>query len=181
MNQEHLAAHLNADHATDPTAIPDLIANLGSADARARRSARNELIAAGPLAVSALTQALEDRNPYVRTEAARALGRIRDAAVAVALVKRLEDENREVRWTAAEGLVALGKDGLIAVLRALVQERESVRRREAAHHVLRALADGDLGDIVRPVLAAIEGIEPSLTVPLAAHAALHQLEASAQG
>ena len=177
MNEEHLATHLTPAQTAEPSAIPNLIARLGSADPRARRRAGNGLIAAGPLAVSALTEALEDRNPAVRSEAARALGRIRDAAVAAALVRRLEDESREVRWTAAEGLVALGKDGLIAVLRAMMQERESVRRREAAHHVLRDLAEGDLGDIVRPVLAAIEGIEPSLTVPLAAHAALHQLEA----
>ncbi|MCW5849826.1 MAG: HEAT repeat domain-containing protein [Anaerolineae bacterium] len=177
MNQEHLTTHLNPSQAAEPAAIPNLIARLGSADPRDRRRAGNDLIAAGPLAVSALTEALEDRSPAVRSEAARALGRIRDAAVAAALVKRLEDESREVRWTAAEGLVALGKDGLIALLRAMMQERESVRRREAAHHVLRALADGDLGGIVRPVLAAIEGLEPALTVPLAAHAALHQLEA----
>ena len=177
MNGDHLTTHLNPSQTVDPSAIPGLIASLANADPRARRRAGNDLIAAGPLAVSALTQALEDRNPYVRSEATRALGHIRDAAVADALVKRLEDENREVRWTAAEGLVALGKDGLIAVLRAMVQERESVRRRASAHHVLRALAKGDLEDIVRPVLAAIDGVEPSLTVPLAAHAALHQLEA----
>ncbi len=176
MNQEHLATHLNPPQAVDPSTIPSLIASLGNTDPRVRRHAANDLIAAGPLAVGALTQALEDRNPYVRSEAARALGRIRDAAVADALVKRLADESREVRWTAAEGLAALGRDGLIAVLRALVQERESVRRREAAHHMLRRLADGDLGEVVRPVLAAIEGVEPALAVPLAAHAALHQLE-----
>ena len=176
MNPQHLATHQDPAQAIDPSAIPDLVAQLGSGDARVRRRARNDLVAVGPLALSALTQALEDRNPHVRSEAARALGRIRDAVVADALVKRLEDDNLEVRWTAAEGLVALGRDGLVAILRAMLQERASVRRREGAHRVLRSLTDGDLGEIVRPVLAAIEGVEPALTVPLAAHAALHQLE-----
>lgn len=176
MTEQHLATHQHPTQAIEPSAIPGLVAQLGSADARLRRQARTDLVTAGPLAISALTQALEDRNPQVRSEAARALGRIRDGAVAEALVKRLEDDNLEVRWTAAEGLVALGRDGLVAVLRAMLQERASVRRREGAHHVLRSLADGDLDAIVRPVLAAIEGVQPALTVPLAAHTALHQLE-----
>lgn len=105
------------------------------------------------------------------------LGQIRDATVAAALVRRLEDDYLDVRWLAGQGLVALGRDGLVALLRAMMEEPASVRRREGAHHVLRILAQRGQADVVGPVLAAIEGVQPGLTVPLAAHAALHKLQA----
>jgi hypothetical protein len=46
--------------------------------------------------------------------------------------------------------------------------------------VLHDLARGDLEDVLSPVLAALEGIEPTMEVPWAARAALDALEEAAR-
>jgi hypothetical protein len=52
---------------------------------------------------------------------------------------------------------------------------DSVELREGAHHVLRALNQGDLADIVTPVLKTLEQYEPELAVPFSAEEALAEL------
>jgi hypothetical protein len=47
--------------------------------------------------------------------------------------------------------------------------------REGIHHVLHDMNKGKLGNVLRPVLVALEGTEPSLEVPLAAQATLDAL------
>jgi hypothetical protein len=48
--------------------------------------------------------------------------------------------------------------------------------REGIHHVLHDMNKRELGPVLRPVLAALEGSEPTLEVPLAARAALNTLK-----
>jgi hypothetical protein len=93
------------------------------------------------------------------------------------LVRRLEDERPGIRWLAAEGLMAYGREGLAALLQALVHHSDVVWLREGAHHVIHNLAERDknLHDLLRPVLAAIDDIEPAIEVPPAAQAALDAL------
>ncbi len=179
MNAQHTIAAHEAPAATpmDADTVRTLVRNLTNDNPRVRRRSRQQLVSMGELAVGPLQEALESRHPRLRCEAARVLGQIRDATVAAALVRRLEDDYLDVRWLAGQGLVALGRDGLVALLRAMMEEPASVRRREGAHHVLRILAQRGQADVVGPVLAAIEGVQPGLTVPLAAHAALHKLQA----
>jgi HEAT repeat protein len=159
----------------DSTSLDSLLAALGSYDGVARQRARQDLVAIGGPAVAPLIEALTDPNDDVRWEAAKALGQIGDPAAA-ALVSVLEDENSGIRWLAAEGLIALGREGLVPLLRALEQRSDSVWLREGAHHVLHDLARGDLEDVLSPVLAALDGIEPTMEVPWAARAALDALE-----
>ncbi len=108
----------------------------------------------------------------MRWEAVKILGEMLDPAAAPALVEALRDAQSGVRWLAAEGLIALGPSGLEPLLQALVKHSDSAWLREGAHHVLRDLARGNLEKVVRPVLTALEDIEPSLEVPWAAEAAL---------
>lgn len=159
-----------------PEAIGSLIVQLASDDGLVRVNARQSLVAIGAPAVASLIEALRDANRQVRWEAAKALSQIVDPAAAPALVRALQDRGFGVRWLAAGGLIALGSRGLVPLLRALVKRSGSVRLRQGAHHVLRHLARrADLTEVVKPVLAALEGIEPSLQVPVAAEAALEAL------
>jgi len=95
---------------------------------------------------------------------------------ASALVTALDDEMFGVSWIAAEGLAAMGDDGLRALLPALMHHAGSVGLRHGAHHVLRSLSSGQWRSIVQPVLEALEGVGASLAVPLAAHRAMAELE-----
>jgi HEAT repeat protein len=163
----------------DPAAINSLIAALDSHGGAARHQARIALVEIGGPAVASLIEALTDPNDDVRWEAAKALGQIGDPEAAPALVNALEDENSGVRWLAAEGLIALGREGLVPLLRALEKRSDSGWLRQGAHHVLHDLAGKGLSDLVSPVLAAMEDVEPTVEVPWAALNALEALEEAA--
>jgi HEAT repeat protein len=161
----------------DPATISALVTDLGSKDGLVRVRARLSLVAIGAQAVGPLVKALATKKQWIRWEAAKALGQIGSPAAAKALVRALEDEMFDIRWLAAEGLVVMGREALVPLLHALVERSDSEWLREGAHHVLHDLARGrpDLRDILQPVLAALEDIEPSLEVPVAAEIALNKL------
>ncbi len=161
--------------------IPELIAALASSSPVARKKARKALVALGGPAVPALIQLLSHRQPHVRWEAAKALGAVADPIAASALVNALEDRDGDVRWLAAEGLAALGQDALQPLLAALIERNERDWLCEGAHHICRALVKKKaLAPILRPLLAALDEHEPTLTAPAAAYAALSRLRDSSE-
>jgi HEAT repeat protein len=160
----------------DPATIGSLIGDLASKDGLVRESARASLVAVGRPATGALIKSLADRHRQVRWEAAKALSQIADPRAAPALVRALEDDEFSVRWLAATGLTALRSKGLAPLLRALTKRSDSVSLLQGAHHVLHdVMRRGVPKEVVQPVLAALEDVEPSLEVPLAARAALDAL------
>lgn len=148
--------------------IETLIKTLSSHDDVARVKARHSLVAIGRAAVPPLIEALKDEDYLMRWEAAKTLGEIGDPATAPALVKALEDEDFDVRWLAAEGLIRMNIKGLKPLLQALEHRGDSVMLREGAHHVFHDLAKGGLRKYLKPVLAALEALEPGDEVPWAA-------------
>jgi HEAT repeat protein len=177
--KEAAGSHASALARRQYESTSSAIADLARDDTLVRVHARDWLVGIGGPAVPALIEALADPNRQVRWDAAKALSQIADPAAAPALVRALRDRGFGIRWLAAEGLIALGSKGLVPLLRALIQHSDSVWLRQGAHHVLHDLAKRDLKDVLQPVLAALEGIEPSLTVPLAARAALEALAGAA--
>jgi HEAT repeat protein len=162
----------------DPAAIRALMDVLCDRDTLKRHRARLLLVDIGSPAVPYLVQALEDpaAEECVHWEAAKALSDIGDPLAAPALIGILgQDEHFGIRWLAAEGLIALGRTGLVPLLNALIQRSDSAWLREGAHHVLRILAGRGLYAQVAPVLTALEDIEPAVQVPPAARAALDAL------
>jgi len=163
------------------TKISALIADLNNHDGLVRQKARNELIKIGEPAVETLIQAFNSREGYTHWEAAKALRQIGSPKAARALVKALENDQFSVRWLAAEGLISLGRNGLEPLLHALEYKANSVWLREGAHHVLHdllsynTLLESSLKSALKPTLTALDEIEPTITVPRAAHKALQDL------
>lgn len=151
------------------------IALLADPDGRVRQQARLKLVEMEGAAVPALVEAMASPSDHARWEAAKALAAIAHPASAPALVKALEDRDFGVRWLAAEGLVEMGDSALPSLFRALERRADSAWLRDGAHHVLRLMADGGAGEAAASVMAALEGVEPELQVPLAARAALDAL------
>jgi hypothetical protein len=156
--------------------IPALIEALASRDVLMRDRASAALVQLGQPALGPLVAALASADGVVRWEATHALTQMHNPAVAPALIAALDDQRFDVRWLAAKGLIELGRDGIIPLLRSLEQGSwDNVWLREGAHHILRTQIRGPLGLIIAPVVAALEGMEPSVTVPLAAYNALSTL------
>ncbi len=159
----------------EPT-IRNLMTTLTSKDGLARKRAREELVEIGQPAVPHLLEALKDKRRDVRWEAAKALSEIGDPRAAVGLVAALSDNDSGIRWMAAEGLIAMEREGLAPLLEALIAHGESVWLREGARHVLNVLAKNEkLPNQVAPVLQALHGPAPSIEVPRAAKMALEVL------
>lgn len=158
--------------------IDMLIEDLQSNDPVVRQVAREQLVrVGGQNATRALVGELADPRRHVRWEAAKALAEIADPVAAPALMQMLDDVDEDVRWVAGEGLVALGKVGVITVLSGLPKRAESVDFCQGAHHVLHDLKKTcGCGETIAPVLEALEEAEPAVTAPPAALKALIALK-----
>jgi len=152
-----------------------LIADLASKDGVVRVKARQQLVAYKKQSVAPLIRTLSNENDWVRWEAAKALSQIGNNRAIKALLEALSDEKFEVRWLAAEGLIRIGRRAIVPLLEALVKHSDSYWLREGIHHVLHDMNTGRITEVLRPVLRALEGTDPSLGVPLAAQAALDTL------
>lgn len=171
----HLGGNAVSDSKAAEATIKSLIANLANKDGIVRVKARQQLVAYKKRSVTPLIRTLSNKSDYVRWEAAKALSQIGNPESIQALLRALEDNMFDVRWLAAEGLIRIGRKTVIPLLEALVKYSDSQWLREGIHHVLHDMNKGKLSKVLRPVLVALEGPEPSLEVPLAAQAALEAL------
>lgn len=154
--------------------IDTLITTLETSNGKAREEARHALVQMK--AVPALISLLANGNDNARWQAAKALAAFHEPNVAAALVGALQDENDGVRWLAAEALSHMAHDGLRPLLHALIDHSGSSDLRHGAHHVLRQMVAMRRYEALQPVLDALDGYEPQLTVPIAAYHALEALE-----
>jgi HEAT repeat protein len=160
---------------TQEAKIDSLIADLTCDDVVRCQKARKALVSIGKPAVPSLIKLLSHQKEQLRWEAVKALSQIADPSTTRVFLDSLEDKDFDIRWLAAEGLIAIGRDGLVPLLKALIKRSDSVWFRNGAHHVLHDLARKGLYDRVRPVLVALEDTEPSIEVPLAAESVLNHL------
>jgi hypothetical protein len=155
--------------------IKSLIDDLANKDGLVRVRARRQLVAYKKRSVTPLIRTLSNEKDWVRWEAAKALGQIGNQKAIKALLEALSDEKFEVRWLATEGLIRIGRKAIVPLLETLVNHSDLFSLREGIHHVLHDMNTGKITEVLRPVLVALEGTEPSLEVPMAAKAALDTL------
>lgn len=159
--------------------LRSLLDGLASRAPTVREKARKALVVVGKPVVPYLIPLLSHCKPHVRWEAAKTLRDIADPISAAALVNALDDSDGDVRWLAAEGVTALGLDGLYFLLAALLERAQSSCFCEGAHRVCHVLVKKKkLGTILRPVLSALEQDEPAIGVPPVAYIALSRLRES---
>jgi HEAT repeat protein len=142
--------------------------------------AREALEAIGSPAVPALIRSLGSFDPATRWEAAKALSDIADPSAVQPLLAALEDEDGSVRWLAAEGLSRIGYPALAPLLHALIDHSGSAWLRDGARHVLRGNLNDELASILGPVLVALTGPGPEISVMAPASRAIRLLESVAR-
>ena len=151
---------------------------LSSPDAVARQKGRHELVRLGSSAVPAVVDLLKHPLQHVRWEACKTLEGIANSSAAGPLVEALGDSDKDVCWVAGAALIPLGREGLEALLVALLDKDRVMILQPGSHHVVHELAQGELKECVAPLLAALSGPEVELTVPVAAEKILQALRAS---
>jgi HEAT repeat protein len=163
-----------------PATVAGLVAALKDDDRITRQRARETMVNIGRPCVAPLIKVLSNpkSDERLRWEATAALSKINAPNSAPVLVKALEDDSFGIRWLAAEGLINLGRQGIPALLEALLQRSESVWLRQGAHHILRTLARTGLPASAISVLQALEDVEPAVEVIQPAKSALKALKTS---
>ncbi len=129
-----------------PAAVPGLTTMLGDADPELRRRAARTLRWIGPPARSAseaLTAALKDPLPFVRAEAALALGEVQREKAIPDLKALLRDEKTVAR-AAAEALCALGQRDGVAELASGSNALNALRTPALWDHLGRTAIDRDV-------------------------------------
>lgn len=155
--------------------IEEQVKSLASPDPVARQTARQRLIETGIPAVGPVVELLKHPQPHVRWEACKVLGGIGDPSAGPALVEAMAERDQDVRWVAGEALIAMGRKGLEPLLSALSDSKRVAALQASAHHVVHDLAKGPSGEALQPLLEALSGADPELSVPVAAEAALEKL------
>jgi HEAT repeat protein len=169
-------AYVTQDDTAGTNIVNSLIAELGSEDGMVRVRARKSLVSIGHAAIGPLVEALASKREWLRWEAAKTLAQIGDPSATQVLIGMLQDKMFDVRWLAAEGLIHIGNKAIKPLLEAVIKQPDSLWIREGAHHVLHDLPENNFKELLKPVLHALEDVEPSLEVALAAEAALNVIK-----
>lgn len=157
--------------------IAHLLEEIRSKDERVRTQARATLITTGARVVPQLVALLEEAEPELRREIVQVLAEVPDPRSAAALAERLEDELEDVRARAAEGLVSIGREGLVPVLEALLKRHESSLLRDGVRQVLHQLAVAELEVLLSPIVLALDGADPETDMREPASRALRRMKA----
>jgi len=116
--------------AKDARAVEPLIAALG--DKGCGHTAANALAKIGKPAVEPLIVALKNENPFVRRNAAEALGEIKDSSAVKPLIDTLKDNDLIVRRNAAKALGKIKDSSAEEPLTSALKDESPAVRRNAA-------------------------------------------------
>ena len=116
--------------AKDARAVEPLIAALG--DKGCGHTAANALAKIGKPAVEPLIVALKNENPFVRRNAAEALGEIKDSSAVKPLINALKDNDLIVRRNAAKALGKIKDSSAEEPLTSALKDESPAVRRNAA-------------------------------------------------
>jgi len=163
----------------DPSAVPALLNTLRGADEQLGSQIFSALVRLGRAAVPALLDASNSNSTWMRWQAIRALGAIRDRRALPVLVSALSDADHSVAWMGAKGLAQFGRLSLEPVLRLLVKAEMTPWLVETASYVLNSQIryDPKLKPYLEPVLERMHALAFRVGTSHAAQQALAQLQA----
>jgi HEAT repeats/PBS lyase HEAT-like repeat len=163
----------------DPSAVPALLNSLRGADEQLGSQIFSALVRLGRAAVPALLDASKSHSTWMRWQAIRALGAIRDRRALPVLVSALSDSDHSVAWMGAKGLTQFGRLSLEPVLRLLVKAEMTPWLVETTSYVLnnQLRYDPKLKPYLEPVLERIHALGFRVGTSHAAQQALAQLQA----
>ncbi|HEX6107910.1 MAG TPA: HEAT repeat domain-containing protein [Ktedonobacteraceae bacterium] len=163
----------------NPEAVPALLNALRGADEQLGSQIFSALVRLGRAAVPALLEASNSNSTWMRWQAIRALGAIRDRRALPVLVGTLSDTDHSVAWMGAKGLTQFGRLSLEPVLQLLVKAEMTPWLVETASYVLsnQIRYNPKLKPYLEPVMERMHALAFRVGTSHAAQQALAQLQA----
>jgi len=107
-----------------PRAIDAIIARMQTADEHTKNLLIGALEKMGDAAREALAKKISHKDPLIRAESIRILGKVMDESLIEPVMKRMKDEDKGVRWQAAETLARYGEAVLNPLMRFVEKNRD---------------------------------------------------------
>ena len=105
-----------------------------------RVTARKKLVKMGLTILPQLHNLLVIEDNILRREVAKVIELIGAKESIKVLIKLLEDNDSDIRWIAANGLINIGRESIMPVLKSIInQKEESYFLRLSAHYILTEL------------------------------------------
>jgi HEAT repeat protein len=155
--------------------IKSLISKLSNKDSAIRSNARESLKLFGHIAVDYLSELLVNKKKIVRWEAVKTLLEISDPYSGALFLLAIKDKDPGIRWIAAEGLISLGKSGVITILEGLISNIDSFYIRKGAHHVLKEYSKYHPSTELKRLLSSLMKADSEFFSPIAALKFLRKL------
>ncbi len=146
----------------DLSKIPDNIASpimdlLQDKNYRKRVTARKKLVSMGKMVLPEMVFLLASKNNSLRKEAAKVIELIADKKSIPVFIKLLDDTDSSVRWIGAEGLIRIGRDSIIPLLKFIRDKKSSYFQKQGAHHVFTSLFDTKEKNELKQLLNSLAG------------------------
>jgi HEAT repeat protein len=148
--------------------VHDLVSN----ELDVRTQAQEALIREGTSAVPPLLRALANGEPHLRVAAVQTLTALGDPLTAPSLARALDDDNGAVRWEAGDGLITLGRPGVLAAVHTLItHELPSPQLKDAVRHVLLGVREEQEYRVLAPLQHALANHAPDEVLMVRAYEA----------
>jgi HEAT repeat protein len=132
-----------------------------------RINAINKLVKIGREILPVLHNLLEIDDNLLRSEIAKVLKIVGDKKSIPVFIELLEDSDSGIRWIAADGLINIGRESIVPLLKSIINRKnESFFLRLGIHHVLTELFSPDEKNKFKTLMHSFQsfnGIEESMT------------------
>jgi len=136
-------------------------------------AARNKLVKMGKTIIPQMHKLLSSENDLLRMEAAKIIELIADKRSIHSLINMLDDKEFEIRWIAAEGLIKIGRQSILPLIKSIRDGDNSYFHSKGAHHVLNSLLNESEKKKLKPLLLSLDNSgEVGETAPIEASKAL---------
>ena len=121
-----------------------------------KHNARETLVKEGKRIIPQLHKLLISKNILLRKEAAKVVELIADRKSIPLLINLLDDTESDIRWIAAEGLIKIGRQSILPLLKSISDKESSHLLYKSAHHVLLGLINVGEMDKLKPLLLSLD-------------------------
>jgi HEAT repeat protein len=133
-----------------------------------RVAARKKLVKMGRAILPRLHNLLSIEDNVLRWEVAKVIELIGEKESIPVFIELLEDSDSGIRWIAADGLINIGRDSIMPVLKSIInKKKESYFLRLGAHYILTELFNPNEKNKFKALLLSIQsygGIDESIAL-----------------